>query len=489
MSIKPANNLAIQDPANEEFLEDDLNHNDNSELSRVPYGSLYDQSLINAHARTISRTINYDIRLISKAIESISAQCKMYAKRGIMPDENYEKILSALSVVQRNISNGEFDPSESTSVYDFLESKINEHCKDSTQWFRFILSKPSQLSGDISLLVRDNIESIDRSLSGLISILIDRSEENVKTLFPSYVNNQLTQPTSFALHLMAYVETFNRDRRRLKNCRENINVSPFCSNEGSGTLLNINRESVSRNLGFSNVNRNSLNSVSSYDSIVEFCSTLSIISTTVSRLSKDLNTWNSSYSNFINFNNVSEHHTVLPFHKTTKSLDHIVSECSKSNSQVIALFNLLNSQPYSYSDSYQSIVECISNSYDSTYKCIQALTSIIADFTINRKNMKEAASKDYSTSVDLMHWFVKNLSMSPNEAEELTRKIVEHAVKKNKKLSLLELSELQTLHKDINDDIYSVLIPSRAMISRRSGNGSNPVQIRKSIRIAKREYI
>ena len=72
---------------------------------------------------------------------------------------------------------------------------------------------------------------------------------------------------------------------------------------------------------------------------------------------------------------------------------------------------------------------------------------------------------------------------------EITKSIVEYSNKKGKKLSLLELEELKKFEPRIYKDVFAVLTPSRAIIARRSSGATNPVQVRKAIRAARRKYI
>jgi argininosuccinate lyase len=118
---------------------------------------------------------------------------------------------------------------------------------------------------------------------------------------------------------------------------------------------------------------------------------------------------------------------------------------------------------------------------------LKAMAATIHDMKVNRKVMKEAASHSYATAADLVDWLTMNTSLNLTQAENQTRSIIEYAITRGKKLSLLELTELQSFVPEINMDVYSVLIPSRTLIARRSGGGSNPVQIRKAIRAVKRK--
>jgi len=77
------------------------------------------------------------------------------------------------------------------------------------------------------MYLKDEIKNLIKLLKELISVLIQKSEENLDTVMPGYTHLQRAQPITFAHHLMAYVEMFIRDIDRLKDCYKRINIMPL----------------------------------------------------------------------------------------------------------------------------------------------------------------------------------------------------------------------------------------------------------------------
>ncbi len=92
-----------------------------------------------------------------------------------------------------------------------------------------------------------------------------------------------------------------RDSSRLRDLRARFNVMPPLGAGGAlaGTTFPIDREWVAKQLGFDDVTRNSLDSVSDRDFAIEFCSFASILMMHLSRLSEELILWSSADFNFI----------------------------------------------------------------------------------------------------------------------------------------------------------------------------------------------
>jgi argininosuccinate lyase len=289
---------------------------------------------------------------------------------------------------------------------------------------------------------------------------------------------------------MAYVEMFARDRSRVKDGRKRMNESPFASGELVGNAFNLSREMVGRILGFDKACSNSIDAINDRDYVFDFLAFVSSCAVHLSRLAEELIYWHNTNNNYIAFSNafVSQSQ-VLPYRRDPEVLGGIRGKAAKAIGSLTSSLSAIKNLKLAYANDYNELCEPVIDSYDSLLNSLNAMAALIADFTINRKQMKEAASSNFSTAIDLVDWLIQNAGLTPNKAQDKSRQIIEYAINKGKKLSLLEIEELKAIEPKITDDVYSVLIPSRAMISRRSGNGSNPVQIRKAIRAARRNYL
>lgn len=455
------------------------------------WGGYYEDKGQNVYVKKISRALPQDLRLYPSIIESYRAQTKMSIKRSIMPETDGKAILSAIEKTKKEFSEGKFPANESAmNVYDLVASRIKALSGKSAEWFGIGSSEGSQLAGDTRLVIRDAYDAIEPAIQNLQAALIDKAEENVKAIFPGNEHSQLTQPISFGHFLMSFVEMFARDRSRIRNARSRMNESPFGSGTISGNSFNIGREMMSRALEFDKACSNSIDAINSYDCAMEFGSVATTCAINLSRLAQEMLNWHSSRNSYISFSNeFVAQSEVLPYKRDPRALEIVRSKAAKISGIAQSINISLSAFSMEYKCDYYSIVLNVIEAFDELLNATNAMSAMVANFTINRKAMKESASKAFSTAEDLVNWLIINANCSPSEAQSTSKKIIEFAINKNKKLSLLDLKELRQFNSKITEDVYSALIPSRAMISRRSGNGSNPVQIRKAIRAARRNHL
>lgn len=482
----------------QELTLDVANSNENltSSISQVEgavnplWGGFFNNST-NELTKKMQRSLPVDKRLYAVAIESSKAQLRMHIKREIIGEQEGRKLIEGLDAVKKEISEGKFTfDYTQNDVYDNIEKRLAELCGNTVESLYVARSKNDQITGDLKLWVRDAYDSLDSGLQNLQAALIDKAEENVKTLMPGYTHMQVEQPISLGHQLMAYVEMLGRDRGRIKDARTRLNTSPYGSNALAGSAFHINREMVSRILGFDKAATNSIDSVTDRDYVVEFLSFASICSMHLSRIAEDLLFWHSPNNNFISFSDAFVvQSSITPYKRDPRIIELVRGRTGKVYGALVNILTTLKGLSVSFSDDLQEAAEPVFETYDALLNNVNVMAALIADFIVNRKEMKEAAQYGYSTAPDLVNWLIINTGMKPTKAINTTKKIVNLAIQKDSKLSLLELGELKAIEPKINDEIYSVLIPSRAVISRRSTAGTNPVQVRKAIRSARRRYL
>lgn len=427
--------------------------------------------------------------LLPYAIDSISAQFKMHMKREIIPAQAGEALISALDKVRKEASEGQFEMTHS-SMYEALSARVKKLEPNAHKWYEVARSQSSQFVGDFKLWMRSAMNTLDKSVQNLQAKIIDRAEDTTKTIFPAQSHSNITQPTTMAHHLLAYVEMLSRDRKRLSASMDIMNESPFACGEMAGNSFNLNREMVARQLSFNKAASNSLDAVASRDFAISFLSDAAVCFSNISRMASELLDWQSTRYGYITFSTeLSRMNPSLPYRRDQLTLEAVKAKASKAVGSAASALAMMKDAPMQASREYDELLTICTDVFNNLNSSLRAMAVAMSDFSINRKTLKEAASKQFSVALDLVDWIVQKSGCGKQEAEEKVRNIVDYAIEKGKKLSLLEVAEMQKFESSIDDDVYRVLIPSRAVTSRRSGGGSNPVQVRKYIRAAKRNFL
>ena len=109
------------------------------------------------------------------------------------------------------------------------------------------------------------------------------AKKNLAVIMPGYTHLQRAQPVLLSHHLLAYFEMFERDRERFSGCLERINVLPLGAGALAGTSFPIDRNYVAKLLNFPRVSKNSIDTVSDRDFVLEFVAAAAILFVHLSR--------------------------------------------------------------------------------------------------------------------------------------------------------------------------------------------------------------
>lgn len=144
-----------------------------------------------------------------------------------------------------------------------------------------------QVATDLKLWCKDTVSELLTANRQLQSALVETAQNNQDAVMPGYTHLQRAQPVTFAHWCLAYVEMLARDESRLQDALKRLDVSPLGCGALAGTAYEIDREQLAGWLGFASATRNSLDSVSDRDHVLELLSAAAIGMVHLSRFAED----------------------------------------------------------------------------------------------------------------------------------------------------------------------------------------------------------
>ena len=89
-------------------------------------------------------------------------------------------------------------------------------------------------------------EIID-SLKSLQKTFLKLAEKNVYSIMPGFTHLKNAQPISLSHYLTAYIEVFERDKKKFKDNLRSLNENPLGVAALSGTSFNLDRNFTTKN--------------------------------------------------------------------------------------------------------------------------------------------------------------------------------------------------------------------------------------------------
>jgi argininosuccinate lyase len=242
----------------------------------------------------INASIDFDRHLYAQDIAASKAHAQMLAKQGIIAADDAQKIAHGLDTILSEIEKGAFEFKRSLEdIHMNVESRLTDIIGAPAGRLHTARSRNDQVATDFKLWVRDEIDTLDRTLADLQRALADKALEHADTVMPGFTHLQTAQPVTFGHHLLAYVEMLARDRGRLADARKRLNESPLGSGALAGTSFDLDRDMTAKALGFDRPTANSLDAVSDRDFAMETLAAASIAAVHLSRLAEEIVIWSS----------------------------------------------------------------------------------------------------------------------------------------------------------------------------------------------------
>ena len=431
----------------------------------------------------IGNSIDIDKRLYKEDIQGSIAHVEMLFKQKIISFKIKNKIIYGLNKIEKEISNKKFEFNKKyEDIHMNIEKRLFQIIGDEAGYVHTARSRNDQVITDFKIWIRSATKEINFTIDKVIKSTLKLAEKNIETIMPGFTHLKNAQAISFAHYLMAYVEMFNRDKKRFINNLESLDENPLGVAALTGTSFNIDRNYTSKKLGFKRPTGNSIDTVSDRDFVLDFLYSVSVCSMHISRIAEELIIWNSDGFNLINLSDkVVTGSSIMPQKKNPDLLEYLRGKVGSSYGNLFSMLTILKGLPLSYFKDLQDDKENVFKSNDLLINCLKIFDEILKNSSANKKRMLELANSGYITATDLADYLVKNHSMSFRKAYQKTAAVVNLAEKKKKKLNELSLEELKKIEPKLNDDVLKVFDLKNSINSKKSYGGTSFDNIKKMI--------
>ena len=437
----------------------------------------------------IGSSIDVDKRLYKEDITGSIAHVEMLFKQKIISFKIKNKIIYGLNKIEKEILKKKFDFNKKyEDIHINIEKRLFQIIGEEAGYIHTARSRNDQVITDLKIWIKSATSEIKKNIDKIIKSSVKLAEKNIYTIMPGFTHLKNAQAISFAHYLLAYVEMFERDKKRFTNNLENLSENPLGVAALTGTSFNIDRNYTSKKLGFKRPTNNSIDTVSDRDFVLDFLFSVSVTSMHISRIAEELIIWNSDSFNLINLSDkIVTGSSIMPQKKNPDLLEFLRGKSGIAYGNLFSMLTILKGLPLSYFKDLQDDKEIVFKSNDSLLDCLKILDEILKNLNPNKKQMLELANLGFITATDLADYLVKNYSFSFRKAYQKTALIVNLAEKKKKRLDELTLKELKTIEPKLTNDVLKVFDLKNSVNSKKSYGGTSFANIKKMIKKYKKQ--
>lgn len=431
-------------------------------------------------------SIHFDKQLVKEDLTGSLAHASMLNKCGILGDEEAAAIKDGLNTLMKKAEADELEFSvDYEDIHLNLEKMLIDEIGPLGGKLHTARSRNDQVATDMHLYLNNQVEHIIELISSFQTVLVEKAEQHVETIFPGYTHLQRAQPISFAHHMLAYFWMLERDKARFQDSLKRINVSPLGCGALAGTTFPIDREYTAEQLGFDHIYENSLDGVSDRDFILEFLSNSSLVMMHLSRFCEEIILWCSQEFKFIELDDTyATGSSMMPQKKNPDMAELIRGKTGRVYGNLMGLLTIMKGLPLTYNKDLQEDKEGMFDTVKTIAGSLQIFTGMIQTMTVNEDVMKKATKEDFSNATEVADYLAKK-GMPFREAHEIVGKLVYTCIQKGIYLSDLPFETFTEASELFEQDIYTVLDPYVAVEKRTSAGGTGFKQIQLALEKAK----
>ena len=390
-------------------------------------------------------SLRFDYRLAEQDITGSVAWSKALVTVNVLTQAEQQQLEAALNELLADVraNPSQILESDAEDIHSWVEGKLIDKVGALGKKLHTGRSRNDQVATDLKLWCKEQVALLLDATRQLQSALVATAEANQDAVMPGYTHLQRAQPVTFAHWCLAYTEMLARDESRLQDTLKRLDVSPLGCGALAGTAYEIDREQLAGWLGFASATRNSLDTVSDRDHVLELLSDASIGMVHLSRFAEDLIFFNTGEAGFVELSDkVTSGSSLMPQKKNPDALE-----------------------------------------LDTWLDCLHMSVLVLDGIQVKRPRCQEAAEQGYANATELADYLVAK-GVPFREAHHIVGEAVVAAIQQGVALEALSLAQLKQFSDVIEEDVYPVLSLQSCLDKRNARGGVAPQQVAQAIREA-----
>lgn len=443
---------------------------------------------VNKEVIDFTSSIHLDKRLYTYDIQGSIAHVRMLARCNIINSRDANRIINGLKQILKEIQAKKikffaFDE----DIHMAIEKRLINKIGSAGEKLHTARSRNDQVSLDMRLYLRDEINSVLRLIKNFQKVIIELAQKYISVIIPGFTHLQHGQPVALSHHLMAYYFMLKRDCERMDECLTRVNVLPLGAGALAGTELPIDRKYVAKLLGFKKVSENSIDTVSDRDFVIEFLGACSILAMHLSRLAEELILWSSEEFRFIELDDAfCTGSSIMPQKKNPDVAELIRGRTGRIYGNLMAMLTVMKGLPLSYNRDMQEDKKCLFDTVDITEAVLKILPNLLKSLKVNKDHISKIIQSGFLAATDVSNYLVRK-GVAFRQAHGITGGIVKYCLKVNRRIEELSLSELRKFSRKFSSDIFQNLKIENCVANKQSLGGTSPKELVKTIKKEKKE--
>ncbi|MEG1912985.1 MAG: argininosuccinate lyase [Cloacibacillus sp.] len=436
-----------------------------------------DEAVVN-----FTQSLDLDWRMAFADIRGSIAHVRMLAETGLLSEDEACVIEKNLREIAEEIRSGAFSPKLSLEdVHMNIESRLIEKCGATGARLHMGRSRNDQVNTTVRLYLRRELTHIWDGLSALIGVLLKNAKEQADIVVPGYTHLQQAQPISMGQFWMAHAQAFLRDAHRLSEACASVDESPLGCGALAGSTLPLDRAFTARDMGFSRITENSMDTVAHRDHFMDILYFAAVFGGHVSRLSEDLIIYFTTEFGWVKLpDSFCTGSSIMPQKKNPDVLEILRGKSGQLNGALMDLLTMTKGIPLTYNRDLQDDKRSLFRTLDCLNGIFSVLPNLLAEVTVDEEKANRGFSDGLILATDVAEYLVLR-GVPFRSAHEKVGHAVRWCLENKRPMDGLTLAEWQALIPEAEEGLLPLLSPRRSMERRNTYGGTSPEQVRGQI--------
>lgn len=432
-----------------------------------------------------SGSLYFDRRLIAADIQGSQAFARALERAGILTAAERESLVAAFDELAGDCKQAAFfDGATDEDVHTLVIRKLGDKVGKLAEKIHTGRSRNEQVSLDVRLWLRGEIDRSLELLTGVMQALIDGARRYPDAIVPGYTHLRRAQPVLWAHYLLAYFEMFARDFERLQQARARTNVCPLGSGALAGSGFALDREAVARDLGFSNITNNSMDVSGDRDFALDFLYAASTTLLHLSRFAEDWILYSSEEFGWLDLSDsVTSGSSLMPQKKNPDSLELIRGKAGRVFGDFSSLFMTMKGLPMTYNRDMQEDKQPLFDAADQLVDSLEMAAQVIVTAKLNPARPLAAVEDSWTVATDVAEALAR--AGTPfHQAHKIAGALVLESLNQNKKPASWTPQDLANFAPQFTAETMKALQPAEGMRTREIPGGTGPQTVTRALQVA-----
>jgi argininosuccinate lyase len=425
-----------------------------------------------------SGSLHFDRKLVDVDIRGSQAFAHALERVGILTTPEAAEIVAAFEAMREDARSPAFyEGATDEDVHTLVIRKLKERAGALADKIHTGRSRNEQVSLDIRLWLREEIDRAQDLLSGLMQALLDCARKYPDAVIPGYTHLRRAQAVLWPHYLLAYFEMFTRDWERLAQARMRVNVMPLGSGALAGSGFPFDRIAIAQELGFGAITRNSMDVSADRDFALDFLSAAATTMLHLSRLAEDWILYSSEEFGWLELGDgVTSGSSLMPQKKNPDSLELIRGKCGRVFGDLSALFMTLKGLPMTYNRDLQEDKEPLFDAAHQLCGSLEMARLVVETARLDPPKPAAAAEESWVIATDLAEALARN-GTPFHQAHQIAGKLVLESVRAGKKPGDWTPADLAAFAPEFTPAMAAFMQPAEGMKTRAVPGGTAPATV------------